>query len=131
MNTIYYGDFRLSDEKDSILHIDTECAACRHKAMQIAVSDVLAAVIKNELTEVEETVIRLRWFDGYKNSRIASILAVTPDSVRKALKRAEKKIYASLKYVVLYDNLVGCDDELPTDFHFKIVSCINGKELIS
>ena len=131
MNPIYYGDFRISDAKDSILHIDSECAACRHKAMQIAVADVLAAVIKNELTEVEKTVIQLHWFDGYKKSRIASILSVTPNSIRKALKIAEKKIYASLKYVVLYDNLVGCDDELPTDFHFKIVSCINGKELIS
>ena len=131
MNTIYYGALRLSDEKDNIFHIDTECATCKHKSMQIAVSDVLSAVIKNELTDVERTVIKLYWFEGYKKTQIAAVLCVTPDNVRKTLKRAEKKIYESMKYVVLYDNIVGCDDELPTDFHFKIISCINGKELLS
>lgn len=129
--TIYYGDFRLSDEKNSIFHIDCECAECKCSVAKIAVKDVLSAIIKNELTDVERIVVQLYWFDGHKKSKIAKILSVTPDAVRKSLKRAEKKIYNSLKYVVLYNSLIDSDDEIPNDFDFKIIICINGKELIS
>jgi DNA-directed RNA polymerase specialized sigma subunit len=123
--------FIFFDKQDSSFHIDSECAECLQQAAKLAVSKVLAAVIKNELTDNERTVIQLHWFEGYKNSLIAEMLNVSPKKVRSVLKAAETKIYESMKYVVLYDNLVGCDDELPADFHFKIISCINGKELIS
>ena len=93
--------------------------------------DALAAVIRNELTATEQTAVRLYWFERKKMSQIALITGVSDDAVRKALRRAGKKIYQCLKYVILYDELVGRQDRLPEDFSFKIISCIDGKELIS
>lgn len=126
-NTIFYG----SDEKDSIFHIDSECASCLCDAAKLALNKVLAAVIENELDCEEKCVIRLYWFSRMKISQISLMLNQNREHVRRTLKRAEQKIYTSLKYVVLFDNLVGKDDNIPKEFHFKIVSCIDGKELIS
>lgn len=126
-NTIFYG----SDEKDSFFHIDSECAACLFDAAKLVLNKVLAAVIENELTCEEKCVIRLYWFSRLKISQIALMLNQNKEHIRRTLKRAEHKIYTSLKYVVLFDNLVGTDDNIPENFHFKIVSCIDGKELIS
>lgn len=132
MNTVTYGDIRLPDISDDDFRvIDCGCADCLYQAGKLAVDDALAAVIRNELTETERTAIRLYWFERIKISRIAVITGVCADTVRKTLKRAEKKIYQSLKYVVLYDELIGKQDKLPENFRFKIVSCIDGKELIA
>ncbi|MBO5934063.1 MAG: hypothetical protein J6Q94_01105 [Clostridia bacterium] len=125
-NALYY-----SVEKDSIFHIDSECASCLCDAAKLALNKVLAAVIEHELDCEEKCVIRLRWFSRMKISQIALMLNQNREHVRRTLKRAEQKIYKSLKYVVLFDTLVGTDDDVPKDFHFKIVSCIDGKELIS
>lgn len=132
MNTVAYGDIRLPDNSaDDYRHIDCECASCLYEAGKLAVDDALAAVIRNELTQTEQTAVRLYWFERKKMSQIALITGVSDDAVRKALKRAEKKIYQCLKYVILYDELIGSQDRLPEDFRFKIISCIDGKELIS
>lgn len=132
MNTISYGDIRLPDTvSDDFREVDCECAACLYQAGKLAVSDALAAIIRNELTENEQTAIRLYWFERNKIPRIALLTGVSADSVRKTLKRAEKKIYQNLKYVVLYDELIGKQDRLPDNFRFKIISCVDGKELIS
>lgn len=132
MNTVSYGDIRLPDvSADDYRHIDNDCAACLYEAGKKAVDDALAAVIRNELTATEQTAVRLYWFERKKMSQIALITGVSDDAVRKALRRAGKKIYQCLKYVILYDELVGRQDRLPEDFSFKIISCIDGKELIS
>ncbi|MBQ8209919.1 MAG: sigma-70 family RNA polymerase sigma factor [Clostridia bacterium] len=131
MDLVSYGDFRLPDAKnDDYRPIDCECAACLYEAGMLAVSDVLAAVINNELTETERTVVQRYWFSGEKISRIAASSGVSDDSVRKSLKRAQKKIYASLKYVVLYNSVIGSEDKLPENFGFKIVRNTDGKELM-
>ena len=132
MHTTSYGDIRLPDTaKNEFRNIDCECAACLYEAGKLAVGDVLAAVIKNELSETEQRAVRLYWFERQRMSRIASATGVSADAVRKTLKRAEKKIYQSLKYVVLYDEIIGSEDKLPENFRFKIISCIDGKELIA
>ncbi len=132
METISYGDFRISDSSASDLRqIDCECAACLYEAGKLAVEDVLAAIINNELTETEKEAVNRYWFEREKISHIAAVNGVSDDSVRKSLKRAQKKIYAGLKYVVLYNSVIGSEDRLPENFRFKIIRCIDGRELIS
>lgn len=132
MHTVSYGDIRLPDvAPNEFRSIDCECSSCLYEAGKLAVDDALAAVIRNELSETEQTAIRLYWFERKKVSHIALITGVSDDAVRKALKRAEKKIYQCLKYVILYDELIGRQDKLPENFRFKIISCIDGKELIA
>ena len=132
MDIVSYGDFRLADTvNNDYRSVDCECESCLYEAGRLAVSSVLTAVINNELTETERTVIQKYWFNREKIAHIASIAGVSDDSVRKSLKRAQKKIYASLKYVVMFNSIIGSNDKLPEDFKFKIVRCIDGKELIS
>ncbi len=131
MDIVSYGEFLLPDvQNNDFRSIDCDCAACLYDAGKLALSDVLAAVINNELTETERCVIQKYWFNGEKISRIAAFFGISPDAVRKSLKRAQKKIYASLKYVVLYNSVIGSNDKLPENFGFKIVRCVDGKELI-
>ncbi len=132
MEIISYGNFKVADESsEAFSRIDSECAVCLYKAGKLAVEDVLAYVIKNELTETEQKAVKLYWFEGQKTSRIAAAAGISGDAVRKTLKRAEKKIYTYLKYVVLYNECIGSGKELPERFRFKIVRCIDGKELIA
>lgn len=132
MDTVSYGDIRLSDSaSDDFRQIDCECAACLYEAGKLAVDDVLAAIINNELTETERETVNRYWFEREKISHIAADNGISDDSVRKSLKRAQKKIYASLKYVVLYNTVIGKEDRLPENFGFKIIRCIDGKELIA
>ena len=129
---VSYGDFRLPDvQNDDFRAIDCECASCLYKAGMLAVSDVLAAVINNELSDTERTAVQRYWFSGERISRIAASAGISDDAVRKSLKRAHKKIYTSLKYVVLYNSVIGSEDKLPEDFGFKIIRKTDGKELIS
>lgn len=132
MNTIPYGDITLPNNfENEYRSIDCECASCLYQAGKLAISDVLAAVIQNELSETEKRAVKLYWFERQRVSKIAQSAGISSDAVRKTLKRAEKKIYQSLKYVVLYNNIIGKENKLPDNFRFKIVSCIDGKELIS
>lgn len=132
MDIISYGDFRIPDTvSNDFRSVDCECASCLYNAGKLALSDALAAVINNELTETERITVQKYWFDGEKISHIAAFSGISADAVRKSLKRAQKKIYTSLKYVVLYNSIIGSNDKLPENFGFKIVRCIDGKELIS
>lgn len=129
MQIVSYGDIKMPDR--SFADFDDECTQCLYQAGKLAIDDALAAVISNELSETEQTAIRLYWFDLRRISDIAAATGVSPDAVRKTIKRAEKKIYLSLKYVVLYNELIGKGSHLPEKFKFKIVRCVDGKELIA
>lgn len=85
MHTEFYGDIRLPDtHTNEFRTIDCECSSCLYEAGKLAVDDALAAVIRNELTETEQTAIRLYWFERKKISQIALITGVSDDAVRKA-----------------------------------------------
>lgn len=132
MDIVSYGDFRVADTvNNDFRYVDCECESCLYEAGKIAVASVLAVIINNELTDTERAVIQKYWFNREKIAHIASFAGVSDDCVRKSLKRAQKKIYASLKYVVMFNSLIGSNDKLPDDFKFKIVRCVDGKELIS
>ena len=133
MRSVCYGEITLADEKSSaeLRQVDCECAQCLYDAGKITAQDALAAVIENELTEAEKDAVRLYWFSKMKISKIAEKRGVSYDYVRRLLKRAEKKIYTSLKYVVLYNYMICGSTRLPSDFHFKIIDCIDGRELVS
>ncbi|MCD7827312.1 MAG: hypothetical protein LUG85_02075 [Clostridiales bacterium] len=134
MNLVSVENYKILEDpaaRGEFRKIDLECSSCMYEAGKIAVEDVLWAVIRDELTEQEQKTVILAWFKNEKTSRIAAELGCSAEKVRSCLKKAKSKIYGSLKYVVLYDNILGGRDKLPKDFHFKIVNCINGKELLS
>ena len=111
--------------------IDNECAACLYEAGKIAQKDILGAVIANELSQDEQLLVRLHWFRGFSLNRISADFGIPRETVRRTVERAKKKIYDSMKYVVLYDELLDGRHLLPKDFHFKIIRCTDGKELVS
>ena len=134
MNSVTsYGSITLADEEQEkeLKKIDNDCAECLYEAAKRATDDILAAVIENELTETERDAVKMYWFNNMKASAIAALCGTSAQNVRRIVKRAEKKIYTSMKYVVMYNFIVSGRDELPKDFHFKIINCVNGKELIS
>lgn len=116
---------------EELRRIDKECSTCLYEAAMLTEKDVLEAVITNELTEFEQLVIRLHWFKNFSFNQIASVYGVSRESVRRYVEKAKAKIYNSMKYVILYDELLDGRKPVPKDFHFKIVRCVDGKELIS
>ncbi len=132
MNDVSYGEFNFADEKsgNELMCIDNDCAACLYEAGRIATSDVLAAVIENELTPTEKKAVKLYWFKRMKISKIALETGVSETSVRKSLARAQNRIRKIMKYIVLYDEMLCGKECLPKDFNIKIVRYDDGKELI-
>lgn len=134
MNRItFFGDLEHEDERQAAMlrQVDCECAQCLYEAGKLSTGDVLHAVIENELTQAERFTVEHYWFGGSSVSSIAEAMQTSGDNVRHILKRAQKKIYANMKYVVLYDYMLDGKKPLPEDFHFKIINCIDGKELVS
>lgn len=133
MRSVCYGEITTADKKSAAMfrRIDNECSECIYEAGKIATCDVLAAVIENELTSTERDAVKLYWFKKKKISEIAELSGTSYDYIRRVLKRAEKKIYDMMKYVVLHDYLICPEAAIPADFHFKIINCVDGKELIS
>lgn len=133
MRSVCYGEITAADKKSASMFrkVDYECAQCLYEAGKIATYDVLDAVIENELTPSERDAVRMYWFKNMKISKIAELSGTTYDYIRRVLKRAEKKIYTSLKYVVLHDYMICGKTDAPENFHFKIINCVDGRELIS
>ncbi len=111
--------------------IDNECASCLYEAGKLSEKDVLGAVIANELSQDEQLLVKLYWFRGVSLNRISADYGIPRETVRRTIERAKKKIYNSMKYVVLYDELLDGRQPVPQDFHFKIIRCTDGKELVS
>lgn len=132
MNDAAYGAMdRIADGQKEMRMIDNECAACLYEAGKLSQRDVLSAVIANELTQDEQLLIKLYWFKGFSLNRIANAYGLPRETVRRTIERAKNKIYNSMKYVVLYDVLLDGRQPIPQDFHFKIIRCTDGKELVS
>lgn len=111
--------------------IDNCCAACLYEAGKLASREVLDAVISNELTDSEQKVLKMHWFGGFSLNDIAQTYGLSRESVRRTEARAKNKIYMSMKYIILYDELLDGKKSVPKDFNFKIIRCIDGKELVS
>ena len=129
----FFGELEREDERQTAMlrQIDCECSQCLYEAGKLSAGDVLHAVIENELTQAERFTVENYWFSGSSIASIAAAMQTSGDNVRHILKRAQKKIYANMKYVVLYDYMLDGKKTLPEDFHFKIINCIDGKELVS
>lgn len=131
-NTTFYGAVTLADTHslNALQSIDLECSSCLHEAARLASADVLNAVISNELTPNEQRAVKLRWYNNMTPKQIAAQTGSDAQNIRNILKRAQRKIYSSMKYVVLYNQLV-CGHDAPSDFRFKIIDPSSGKELLS
>ena len=125
--------FRAEDPSaaEDLRKIDRECASCLYSAGLLAEKDVLSAVIANELNDTERMVIRQHWFSGNTFNSIAQQYGIPRETVRRTSEKAGKKIYNSMKYVVLYNYLLDGRNFLPESFGFKIIRCIDGKELVA
>ena len=125
--------FRTEDPAaaEELRRIDRECASCLYKAGLLSEKDVLAAVIENELSDTERKIIKQYWFCGNTYNSIAQAYGIPRETVRRASENAGKKIYNSMKYVVLYNYLLDGRHSLPGSFGFKIIRCIDGKELVA
>ncbi len=121
---------RLSDVS-TINEVENDCAQCLYEAGMLAEKDVLEAVITNELSDSEKIVVKLHWFEGFSLNQIAFHYGFSREAVRRIAERAKQKIYNSMKYVILYDELLDGRNPVPENFHFKIIRCIDGKELVS
>ncbi len=111
--------------------IDRECATCLYSAALITEEEILSAVINNELSENEKLVVKQYWFCGNSFNTIAQNFGMPKETVRRVFEKAKQKIYSNMKYVVLYNYLIDGRNPLPEDFRFKIVRCVDGKELIA
>ena len=116
---------------DELKKIDKDCKDCLYEAAKLTEKDVLEAVITNELTEFEQIVVRLHWFKNISLNQIAALYGVPRENVRRSAEKSKDKIYRCMKYIILYNLLIDGRKSVPDDFHFKIVRCIDGKELIS
>ncbi len=125
--------FRTEDTsaREELQRIDRECASCLYKAGLLAEKDVLSAVIANELNDTERFVLKQQWFADSTLNSISQAFGMPKESVRRAGERAKSKIYNSMKYVVLYNYLLDGRNPIPENFGFKIIRCIDGKELVA
>jgi DNA-directed RNA polymerase specialized sigma24 family protein len=114
-----------------IRNIDRECSACLYSAAHLTEEEILGAVIDNELSETEKLVVKQYWFSGKSFNTIAQTFGIPKETVRRIFEKAKQKIYNNMKYVVLYNYLIDGRKPLPEDFRFKIIRCIDGKELIA
>lgn len=132
MNKKSYGPIdSIGKEQNELRMIDNECASCLYEAGKHSQKDVLGAVIANELSQNEQLLVKLYWFRGFSLNRISADYGLPRETVRRTIERAKNKIYNSMKYVVLYDELLDGRQPVPKDFHFKIIRCTDGKELVS
>ena len=133
MKSLSYGIMEMTDidKHDEYFAIDNGCAECAYRAAKIATTDVLSAIISNELTQTEKTAVNLYWFRNMHLSEIAQLSGVSITSIRKTLDRAEKKIYTIMKYIVLYNEMTD-GKKLPSDsFEIRIIRNKDGKELLA
>ena len=63
-----------------------------------SISSQVKRVIKEELTERQEEVIRLYYLEGMKMTGIADRLGICPSTVSRTLKRGRGRIRKYLKY---------------------------------
>ncbi len=125
--------FRTEDPgaREEFRRIDRECASCLYSAGLLAEKEVLSAVIANELNDAERFIVRQHWFADNSLNSIAQSFGMPKETVRRNCERAKTKIYNSMKYVVLYNHLLDGRNPVPEDFRFKIIRCIDGKELVA
>ncbi len=134
-NTYISSLGRFKDEdavaSDDMKKIDSECRGCLYSAGRITETDVLSAVIENELTETERLVVKQYWFRHRSFNTIAQSYGIPKETVRRIYEKSKKKIYSNMKYVVLYNYLIDGRQPLPADFNFKIIRCADGKETVA
>jgi RNA polymerase sigma-70 factor (ECF subfamily) len=60
----------------------------------------LLKVIKNELTERQREIIMLYYYKGLNTVEIADILGITPQAASAVLRRARKRIFRCMQYII-------------------------------
>jgi len=73
---------------------DRGCAPDEHILQQSSISELMAAI--DQLSESDQMVIRMKYFQYLSDCEIAAILSVQEVSVRSKLTRARKRIYRLL-----------------------------------
>lgn len=131
MKCLSYGAIITTDKRkdDELFSIENACAGCLYQAGKLSTNDVLISVINNELSETEKRIIEMYWFRNMSVKHISAVSGISVTSIRRALNRAVKKIESFMKYIVLYNEMLDPEKELPETIEVCITVKNNGKEL--
>ena len=82
---------------------------------KVVLSRLLHIAIENELTDIQQRIINMLWFDNLTATEAAKRLGVNKSTVTRQSQKAYDKLNNSLKYVILYQ----FDDCSDTVKYFK------------
>lgn len=74
--------------------------ACRRRTVDLA--SLVVQVMEDELTDTEQSFLRLRYYDCLTPSEIAQQRGINKATVTRTLTRAEERVRRYLRYVVSY-----------------------------
>jgi len=110
--------------KDSALETRADY---NERIKKIKLIKIMNEITKNELTENQKEIMKLKFFKHYKQEEIAKIMDVSPSSVTRTIQRIEVLIKENMKYALMFADM---DDELkepPIDI-MKSFSLIVGEK---
>lgn len=64
--------------------------------------NLIREAIKNELNEVDQKIVNLYYFKGFKQSKVAFILEIPHYTVSRHISKINATLYEKLKYAVKY-----------------------------
>ncbi len=64
--------------------------------------ELVKRVVKNELSDYDQLIVNLRWYENYTVSEIAEKLGVDRSTVARHLEKINSIIYDKLKYAIEY-----------------------------
>ena len=65
-----------------------------------AIKQALPVVLQEELTERQRQIILMHYYEGLKDAQIARELEICPSTILRTRRRAEKRIYHALRFLV-------------------------------
>ena len=69
---------------------------------KIELNCLVNEVIENELSEDEQTIVRLYWYEGKTTTQIGDIMGLSHSSISRKLSKINDIIYDKLKYAIQY-----------------------------
>lgn len=105
VDAVAYSQWVRSDAEDADTYVR------RRKMIDLA--QIVHSVIENELTDVQQAMIRYRYYENLSATQIAEQTHVSLSAVVKTLQRAEEKVQHAMQYVVQYQYDLRNLDVLP------------------
>ncbi len=65
-------------------------------------TELVRLVIKNELSELDQKIVKLKWYENYSNKEIAANLGLDISTVSRHIEKINSTVYEKLKYAIGY-----------------------------